>query len=942
MCIDNDVKTVTKNDRQFCLECDREIPPGAAGCPVCVIDLVIDIPVTPTSNSQMVEEPGRYGVGREHSRGGQGRLLLVHDAELNRDVIMKELLPPRKGEKEDSSSRRRASRFLSEAQVTGKLEHPSIVPVHEVGQREDGTLYYTMKYIRGKTLGEAIGERHDLQDRIGLLPYFVDLCQGVAYAHSRGVVHRDLKPQNVMIGEFGETVIVDWGLAKIITEVRNDEPGEPPTSFDSEYANQTIEGEIIGTPAFMSPEQAAGLTDQIDERSDVYALGSILYLILSGKRTFDWNEKSSALERILNEIPKSVSALEPNAPLELVAICERCLEKSPVHRFENAQELATEIERFQAGALVASYNYRATELIARFYRRHRIAMNSAIAAITAVLIGGVFAYFQIAGSRDEAIAARNDADNLTYVSQIRLAQAHLDAGVPDLAQATLHDTKESLRGFEWGFLLNRTDESRFMIDDSSDATLTRDGTLVATLTLGGPIRIWNTKDGSLANSFADGATTYQDVQFIGGNTVLVYDDSGNVELWEVDSGKIAQSWRISGEPIVSVSISPSGDAVLCAQSGGVIHRLGKDAVEKGFAETGPETAESVASLVDGEVFIFDGTTEEKPRALMGNSGWVREVHASLDGKILVTSCADSTVRIWDIDQLNSQETTGVIAENAVGADFAIQANRGIVIDENAVRVFNLQTGNVEGFIAAEMELRSAMADLSANGERVAIASNPYSIAVVDLPEFTRTDIDQGHRSRIDVLTISDDGHRVASATRDGSVNVWRSDGSRLVASHTNLDSVLSLAFDSTGEMLALGLASGDVLIWQLSQLKPKAAHHDHEGKVSHLEFSPDSGTLFSAGVKTSIVEFSVANRSVRQVIQKRRERLRGFVVDDKNNRIYASGYDKALYAWDLSSGSELINYSFFSGEVVGMGYDRDESELYAVNNNGELMKLNGR
>jgi tricorn protease-like protein len=284
----------------------------------------------------------------------------------------------------------------------------------------------------------------------------------------------------------------------------------------------------------------------------------------------------------------------------------------------------------------------------------------------------------------------------------------------------------------------------------------------------------------------------------------------------------------------------------------------------------------------------------------------------------------------------------VIAEKAIGADFAIQANRGIVIDENAVRVFNLQTGSVEGFIEAEMELRSTMADLSANGERVAIASNPYSIAVIDLPEFTRTDIDQGHTSRIDVLTISDDGHRVASATRDGLINVWRADGGGLVASHTDLDAVLSLALDSTGEMLAIGLVSGEVLLWQLSEIKPKAAHHEHQDKVSHVEFSSDSGTLFSAGVKTRIVEINVADRSVRQVIQKRRERLRGFVVDDKNNRIYASGYDKALYAWDLSSGSELINYSFFSDEIVGMGYDRDESELYAVNNNGELMKLNGR
>ena len=170
--------------------------------------------------SDLAETSGRYKHVSDFAQGGMGRILLVHDQQLRRSVALKELLPhsPPSGPQGEGAPHKypasSAARFLQEARLTGQLEHPSIVPVYELGRRQDGTLYYTMRLVKGKTLSEALRECHSLSERLGLLSNFLDLCQAIAYAHSRGVIHRDIKPENVVVGDFGETVVLDWGLAK--------------------------------------------------------------------------------------------------------------------------------------------------------------------------------------------------------------------------------------------------------------------------------------------------------------------------------------------------------------------------------------------------------------------------------------------------------------------------------------------------------------------------------------------------------------------------------------------------------------------------------------------------------------------------------------------------------------------------------------------------------
>lgn len=354
------------------------------------------------------EEAGRYAWVEELGAGGIGRVCVVFDRHLERQVALKELhvglsgLGSGRGVRASWSPRE--SRFVNEARVTGQLEHPGIVPVYELGRRADGTLYYTMRRVRGRTLGAVLTGR-DLAGRLDLLPHLVAVCNAVAFAHARGVVHRDLKPENVMIGAFGETVVVDWGLAK-----RREGEDVQGAVLAAELAllrgtsgHQTVAGMPIGTPAYMSPEQARGELASIDERSDVYSLGAILYELIVGEPPFTGTDALQIVRKVYTEPAPNVRAREPRCPLELAAIATRALAKAKEERYPDAQALAADLAAFLTGGLVAAHRYGWGALARRWLRRHAVAIGVAAGLL---LVGvGAWSYRGLTQERAEAAAA---------------------------------------------------------------------------------------------------------------------------------------------------------------------------------------------------------------------------------------------------------------------------------------------------------------------------------------------------------------------------------------------------------------------------------------------------------------------------------------------------------------------------------------------------------
>jgi PAS domain S-box-containing protein len=291
----------------------------------------------------------RYRVSRLYAEGGLGRVWLARDTQLNRDVALKELRP------EVVNHPRVQARFLQEAQITGQLEHPGIVPVYELARHpESGQPFYTMRLVRGRTLtqGSRDFHRHRQAGRadplalVELLGAFVAVCQTVAYAHSRGVLHRDLKGENAILGDFGEVIVLDWGLAKVLGKAE-EEGGTGGTPWLDADAGHTLQGDVVGTPAYMAPEQAEGRLDLIDSRTDIYGLGANLYEILTGQAPFTGPNTIDVLKRVLRESPAPPRDLWPEVPPTLEAVCLRALSKNAADRHASAGDLGREVQTWQ-------------------------------------------------------------------------------------------------------------------------------------------------------------------------------------------------------------------------------------------------------------------------------------------------------------------------------------------------------------------------------------------------------------------------------------------------------------------------------------------------------------------------------------------------------------------------------------------------------------------
>ena len=359
---------------------------------------------------------GRYQVKKEFARGGMGVIWMALDTAVGREVALKELLPPQagRGTSHISDTPELVERFLREAKVTGQLEHPNIVPVYEIAARDDGSVFYTMKLVRGRTMAHRLlqiqhseaSPQQKLAERLKLLDAFTDLCNAVAYAHSRGVIHRDLKPANIMLGDFGETMVLDWGLARVqgqedssTIKRRADERVFSPSLMQEDPDNRTLDGAILGTPAYMPPEQARGELDKVDERADVYALGAILYELLSGRPPYQGGTARDVLAKVLVLEP---DPLPKDAPADLVSLVHKAMARDSAQRLESAEKLAAEVLAFRDGRTLSVYRYSSRELLKRFVRRHKAAVSVAAVALLLGLAGGVYAFDRVMGERDQA------------------------------------------------------------------------------------------------------------------------------------------------------------------------------------------------------------------------------------------------------------------------------------------------------------------------------------------------------------------------------------------------------------------------------------------------------------------------------------------------------------------------------------------------------------
>lgn len=386
---------------------------------------------------------------QQHAAGGLGDILVLDDVQLNRRVAVKQL------QQRWSQNRRAVRDFLQEAELTSRLEHPGIVPVHGLGETEDGRPCYSMRFVEGESLRHAIEDYHRANEQHSsqratrfrsLLTSFVTVCNTVAYAHSRGVIHRDLKPDNIMLGPFGETLVVDWGLAKSLSDedpvvsradsfmAADPAPGPaasavPLTDEDTHPSEastvgehdrphsksidvETVAGQLIGTPAYMSPEQARGDHEHFGPATDVFGLGAILYAILTGAPPFHSATTEETLRRATQAelTPPRQRNADAKIPAALDAVCCRALAHNPAQRYSSPLELASDIERWLAGEPVTAMREPWRDRAQRFLRRHRTAIAVLVVLAMVVPSAMAVALWFIAQERAQSEIAKRTAE----------------------------------------------------------------------------------------------------------------------------------------------------------------------------------------------------------------------------------------------------------------------------------------------------------------------------------------------------------------------------------------------------------------------------------------------------------------------------------------------------------------------------------------------------
>lgn len=375
----------------------------------------------------------RFEIISEHAAGGLGKIFVASDREVTRQVAVKKL---HANQARNFESRRR---FQREADITGSLEHPGIVPIYSAGLDEQGAPYYAMRFVSGETLQSAIEEFHSKVSKTGamdggdlqkLLLRFLDVCNTVGYAHSRGVIHRDLKPANIVLGEFGETQIIDWGMAKRIDDAEerseansDEEKDEGDLASASDQPIDTQQGSVFGTPAYMSPEQAAGDISNLSYTSDIYSLGATLYHLLTGQAPLQKQILSDVIDRIkIGDIPQA-REIRPFVPKPLNAICVKAMNLKPGQRYATATELAEELENYLADEPVNAYREPWTKKLARWTHRHRTLVTTASVAAIVLFVTALIALVLVNGAKERERSAKQLAEQRNKQAKIYFRQA---------------------------------------------------------------------------------------------------------------------------------------------------------------------------------------------------------------------------------------------------------------------------------------------------------------------------------------------------------------------------------------------------------------------------------------------------------------------------------------------------------------------------------------
>lgn len=808
--------------------------------------LPADPSVAPTfispDNTKMVRrklDDRQYRVLNEVARGGMGVVHRVWDDSLGRHVAMKVI----RGDDEmgsipvDSVDASAYLRFVREAEITGQLDHPGVVPIHELGVDEKNRTYFTMRLIDGDNLHhiyQLVKDKQSTWNQTRAVGVIVNVCDTIAFAHSRKILHRDLKPSNVMVGQFGETYVMDWGLAKAGNSkpdrIVNAAPGKEPDSH-AEHPNlphddETMDGSVLGTPAYMPPEQAAGRIGELDGRSDVFSIGAMLYELLAGNRPYkDLDPPPSSfqlLQAVLNGAPTGLSVLSPKCPPELVAVCEKAMARSKNDRYQTAQEMSEDLRAYLEGRVVRAHRTGPWAELKKWIGRNR---GLATAMVSAVLIAvcGLVAVISLERSKNEELKTANEKtiNERNYAQSLYLAQRSIDAVETDPALALLlakeslqRDTNPTTRTAFYT-AAGSLDEKKTLIGHSDEvwrAEFSPDGTRVVTASDDATTALWDVASGERlavwrGHRYAVRAVAWSPdgklIASAGHSGVIVRDADTGIQKWKsFHSGSI---WTLDFSPDGSSMVSASSDgtcAVWDVESGRSV-KVYEPGAPSRVARFSPDGSLLAAGTSDGTIHIYE-MDSRLSRALIHADGGVELLQFSESGDRLMTSDRDLGGKIVYVWNPHTAKQIAVL-EHESPVTAAAMTNDGEVVvtgqENGRLTIWSVSDAGKQH--VHEFGKRVRFIDISVDNRQLVTCAG-HEIHCIGLADPNSVKTLKGHGNKVLRASLNNDASLVLTCSDDRTARLWAIGTHRLVP---------RLEFGRAGFPGVKFTAEGDILCW---------------------------------------------------------------------------------------------------------------------------------